>query len=62
MEDIETVINHLEDATSNLKTKGYSNVTDFKFYINRIIENFRESDKTIKTIAQIKPIVVALTY
>ncbi|MCW3105559.1 MAG: hypothetical protein JWQ09_65, partial [Segetibacter sp.] len=50
--DLEKVIEFCEKAVSNLKEKGYDSATHFNFFINRMVENFRSSDKTTKSISE----------
>lgn len=51
-----------EKVISDLKEKGYDNAIHFNFFINRIFENFRSSDKTTKSISDIKSIIQNLSY
>ncbi|HRH47730.1 MAG TPA: hypothetical protein PLP23_03190 [Panacibacter sp.] len=59
--DLEKVIEFCEKTESSLKEKRYDNATHFNFYINRMIENFRSSDKTVKSISDIKTIMQSLS-
>lgn len=51
--DMELVINFLEKARDNLKNK-FTDATDINWYINRILEDFRTSDETVKSVYEIK--------
>lgn len=55
-EDMIEVITFLEDAKIKL-SKEYEAATDLNWYINRMLEDFRGSDKTVKTIPEIKKIL-----
>jgi hypothetical protein len=46
---------------SDLKEKGYDSATPFNFFINRMVENFRSSDKSIKSISEIS-IIQNISY
>lgn len=59
-EDLEKVVGFCEKALKDLQSKAYDNATHFNFFINRMIENFRDSDKTTKSISEIKTIFKSL--
>jgi len=59
--DLEIVTKFCEQAMDHLLKEGYKIATDFNFYNNRMIENFRGSDKTAKTITEIKFILQNIT-
>lgn len=58
--DLIEAIKFCEKAAFKLSKRGYSNTEEFNFYINRMIENFRTSDKTSKNIFEIKKIFASL--
>lgn len=60
--DLEKVIRFCERAMSDLREKGYDSATHFNFFINRMVENFRSSDKSIKSISEIKSIIQNISY
>lgn len=60
--DLEKVIEFCEKAMNDLKKKHDKNATDFNFFMNRMTENFRSSEKTSKNIFDIKNIIENLTY
>ena len=60
--DLEIVIKFCEKAITDLTVKGYDNASDFNFYIDRMIENFRSSDKTTKNISDFKSIIQNISY
>ena len=60
--DLEKVIEFCEKTAKDLKQRGYENTSDFNFFINRMVENFRSSDKTTKNISEFKPILLRLSY
>lgn len=54
--DLHLVIEFIEKAKEQLSGL-YGNVADFNWYSNRILENFRNSDKSAKSISEIKKIL-----
>jgi hypothetical protein len=60
--DLEKVVSFCEEVVIDLKKKKYESATYFNFYIDRMIENFRNSDKSIKTISEFKSILNSITY
>ncbi len=61
-EDLQKVISFCEKAERNLSKIGYTNSTDFNFFINRMVENFRSSNETGKAIFEIKNIIQNTVY
>lgn len=61
-EDLKKVISFCEKVVIDLTERNYDNATYFNFYINRMTENFRNSDKTTKTISEVKNILKSLAY
>ncbi|MGN6212035.1 NACHT domain-containing protein [Parafilimonas sp.] len=55
--DLEIVTKFCEQSMAHLLEEGYHNATDFNFYNNRMIENFRNSDQTIVNISEIQSIL-----
>lgn len=55
-DDLKLVIDYLEKAKQDL-SGVYDNTTDINWYINQILENFRNSDKQLKSIEEIKIIL-----
>lgn len=57
--DLKMVTEFLDAARENLKSQ-YEDAYDMNWYIHRILEDFRNSDKTIKTIKEIKTLLEKL--
>jgi hypothetical protein len=57
--DLMYVISFMENSIEDFKSK-YDNASDLNWYINNMLENFRNSDKTVKTISEIKNILIAI--
>ena len=57
-EDLELVINFYEDA--KIRLTEYENASDFNWYINRALENFRDSGNNVESIFRIKNILALL--
>lgn len=60
--DLEMVIEFCENSRNHLLEKRYANALNFNFYINNMVENFRNSDKAEKEILEIKRIVQNIEY
>jgi len=58
--DMIIVINFLQEMRDNLKGKFNENL-DFNWYVNRILEDFRSTDKATKSLAEIKQIFSAIS-
>jgi hypothetical protein len=58
-DDLNAVLKLLDDSYHDLKLK-YSSAKGLMGHAERIVENFRDSDKTTKKIDQIKPILDSL--
>ncbi|HMK27776.1 MAG TPA: hypothetical protein VK483_17215 [Chitinophagaceae bacterium] len=54
--DLKIVIDFLETINGKLKDE-YEEATDLNWYINRMLEDFRNSDKTVKTISEINQLI-----
>lgn len=59
-DDLNMVITFLEETMQTLKGE-FEDVRDLNWYINRMLEEFRSSDKTVKTIPEIKTILAGIT-
>ena len=55
-DDLLLVVTFLEDQIEKLTLK-YENTMDLNWYINRMVENFRNSDSAVKTIPEIGTII-----
>ena len=60
-EDLELVLEFL-DASKKSLMDNYAEVLDINWYKNRILENFRDSDKSGKSIFEIKKIIANVTH
>ncbi len=58
--DLELVVTFLSNQQSKLKTE-YGDISDLTWYINRMIENFRNSDKSTKGIGEVITILSSLS-
>lgn len=58
-EDLELVLKFLDVAQSKLSAK-YVEAIDLNWYVNRVLENFRNSDSKTKSIKEIKQIIIDL--
>ncbi|MEP7229831.1 MAG: hypothetical protein ABI691_06235 [Ginsengibacter sp.] len=54
--DLEIVLDFLNEMQTEL-SKQYDEAIDLNWYVNRILENFRGSDSTLKSIKEIKQII-----
>jgi len=57
-DDLELVIDFYENA--KIRLKEYDNANDFNWYINRALENFRDSGNPVESIVSTKSIIASL--
>jgi hypothetical protein len=54
-EDMELIVEFIHASEKELQ-KNYGNASDLFWYASNVVEKFRDSDKTVKTINQIQKI------
>ncbi len=57
--DLELVVSFIKKSQKNLAVK-YSNTAELNWHINKIYENFRNSDQTNKTLLEIKQLLLEI--